>query len=452
MMRLLLLLIAVVLVAAVAAWTVAYMPGTLTLVWFGYEISMPAILAAAALVVAVLLLTMVLLVVRGVLNLPSRWRAKRADARLLKRATLLEEFIMAHASGQHEKLPVLVSRYGQLPITERRASITPLLQLISYCANQQWPLAEQAMLTLLQKPELRDTALRIASQGEMGGTHTQHLGYSIAHLAQEDIRDDSLVLALHAIKKAHNWQAGLEMISASERRHSGVSRMWHGALARQLEEEKAFFLAAYLTVQSAPVTQQVQQEIMAAMAQRQSWLPLSLLALTHCTQPQHKATLVEYARGLWRDIPHPQLAAFIVQGSGASEQKRLGLAQWLLKYHPQDGVAQQLAIQAAIDAGRWVLAAEYLEKYRAVEHEARWNLITQLRKSPIPEKVRGKIDFADLEHMARHAEKHTVSTQWSCRQCNAAYEGWQPVCTQCNTVDSVRWLAHGISPHALLAA
>ena len=142
--------------------------------------------------------------------------------------------------------------------------------------------------------------------------------------------------------------------------------------------------------------------------------------LAKANKAKRAAALIE---GLWRDHPHPDLAA--AYGDLVADKtplERLRRLQRLAALNPAAADSRLVLAEAALAAELW--------------GEARAQL-APLTEDPAGGDARAYRLMADLEE-AEHGDLAAAPT-WICTACGAAHPRWQALCGNCGSFNHVEW-------------
>lgn len=183
-----------------------------------------------------------------------------------------------------------------------------------------------------------------------------------------------------------------------------------------------------------------------AIAQRPDFTPatvaLARLELGENNARKAKAIISD----AWAKGPHPALATAFkeldVQEGAASWLKRVHA---LVKLSPDHPESKLLLVDAMMDAGEYDAVKPVLETLlKDAPSRAAWQyrlaLAHVLKEDPDPIET---------------ALKHTSDgAHWQCAECGDRPKGWSPLCSSCNSFDSLEWTetAVAMKPNQVFAA
>ena len=138
----------------------------------------------------------------------------------------------------------------------------------------------------------------------------------------------------------------------------------------------------------------------------------------------------------WAKEPHPNLATAFkeldAQESAADWLKRV---RTLVKPSPEHPEAKLLLVDAMMDAGHYEAVKPVLEALlKEAPSRAAWQyrlaLAHVLKEDPDP-----------IETALKHASD---GAHWQCGECGHRPKGWSPLCSSCNSFDSLEWSAKAV--------
>ncbi|MGU3538911.1 heme biosynthesis HemY N-terminal domain-containing protein [Methylobacterium sp. A54F] len=417
--------LALLALAAYGAVWIADRPGTVTIVWNGYEVATSLAIALVGVLVAAIVLGLIWAIVRGVIQLPGTMASGSRKRRREKGFTALSRGMVAVGSGD----PLAARRHAG--DAERLLGAEPLALLLKAQAAQisgDREAAEHAFQRMVDDPETRVLGLRglfVEARRREDEVAARAYAAEAARLAP------SVTWANEAVLEAQcadgDWGGALEIV---ERRAS--LGLLDKATARR---QRAVLLTAAAQPREAGEPEAAAERVLRAVKLAPDLVPAAVLAgrlLARRGDLRKAAKIVEAA---WRANPHPDLAkTYLSLRTGDSVRDRLTRAETLAKssaWHPE---ARLAIAQAAFDAREFGQAREALQPL--------------LNDRPT---VRACLMMARIEE-AEHGAGSGQARQWLSRAAHAprdplwiadgiASETWAPVSPVSGRLDAFVWKA-----------
>ncbi len=412
-------------VAAFGAVWIADRPGTVTVVWNGYQIGTSLSLAIVGVIAAAIVLGIVWAIVRGVIGLPEALVRGSAERRRTKGLSALSRGMVAVGSGD----PLAARRYAG--DAERLLGTEPLTLLLKAQAAQisgDREGAERAFQAMADDPETRVLGLRglfVEARRRDDEIAARAYASEAARLAP------SVTWANDAMLEAHcadtDWTGALETV---ERRAS------LGLIDKQVaRRQKAVLLTAIARDREAGEPEAATERVLQAVKLAPDLVPAACLAgrlLARRGDLKKAAKIVEAA---WRANPHPDLAkVYLGLRTGDSVRDRLYRAETLARISSWDPEARLAVAQAGLDAKEFGRAREALKPLVADQPTAR----TCLMMAAIDEAEYGAQSGRAREWLSR-AARAPRDPLWFAD--GAASQTWEPISPVTGQLDAFRWEA-----------
>jgi HemY protein len=427
-MRRLAALIALALLA-VAAATLADHPGSVDIVWQGWEVDTSVGVLLAALAVVALVLWLCLWLIGAALRLPRRFRRNRHDRRRRAGELALTRSTVALAAGDGKAAQRYAGRAQSL------LGPTPLALMLAAQAAEldgDTETARRLYTALLDEKEAAFLGLR----GLIGEALKDGDGETALRLAARAhaLRPEAgwafeTLLALQA--RAGLWDDARETLAgAAKRRLLPLARADHhrGVILHELglaaeragERRRALSLAAR--------AQGLAPEL-AALAVRHARLLI--------VEDRRRAArrIVEQA---WRIAPHPALAA--LWGELGEAAPALARVKWFERLTAHNSGSPESAIalaEAALAAQLWGEARRHLGTAIAAQpgepSRRLCLLMARLEESERPGETGAARDWAD------RALNAPPDPTYVCARCTGESLAWQALCPHCHGFDTLAW-------------
>lgn len=415
--------LALLAIAAFGAVWIADRPGTVTIVWNGYEVATSLAIALVGVLVAAIALGLVWAVLRGVIELPEVLVRGSRERRRAKGFTALSRGMVAVGSGD----PLAARRHAS--DAERLLGSEPLTLLLKAQAAQisgDREAAENAFQRMVDDPETRVLGLRglfVEARRREDETAARAYAVEAARLAP------SVTWANEAVLEAQcadgDWAGALETV---ERR--GSLGLLDKSVARR---QRAVLLTAAAQRREAGEPEAALERAQQAVKLAPDLVPAACIAgrlLARRGDLRKAAKIVEAA---WKANPHPDLAkVYLGLRTGDSVRDRLARAETLAKlssWHPE---ARLAVAQAALDARDFPQARDALKPLLNERPTVR----TCLLMARIEEAEHGAGSGRAREWLARaaHAPRDSL---WIAD--GIVSETWAPLSPVTGRLDAFQW-------------
>lgn len=417
--------LALLAVAAFGAVWIADRPGSVTIVWNGYEVATSLAIALVGVGIAAIVLGLVWAVVRGLITLPDTLVNGSRERRRAKGFTALSRGMVAVGSGD----PLAARRHAG--DAERLLGAEPLTLLLKAQAAQisgDRQVAESAFQRMVDDPETRVLGLRglfVEARRREDGVSARAYAAEAARLAP------SVTWANDAVLEAQcadgDWGGALEIV---ERR--GSLGLIEKAEARR---QRAVLLTAMAQVREAGEPEAATERALQAVKLAPDLVPAACIAgrlLARRGDLKKAAKIVEAA---WKANPHPDLAkVYLNLRTGDSVRDRLTRAETLAKLSSWGPEARLALAQAAFDARDFEKAHEAVQPLLNDGPTVR----TCLMMARIEEAEHGASSGRAREWLARgaHAPRDPV---WIAD--GVASPTWEPISPVSGRIDAFVWQA-----------
>jgi HemY protein len=426
MRRLLAFVVLAVLVAAAA--TIADYPGSVDIVWQGWELDTSVGVLIAALALLALALWLVFLLIGSLFRLPRRYRRNRAERRRRAGELALTRGMIALAAGD----PGGAQRHAQRAEALLRGS--PLTMMLAAQAAQLGGDEDQAGRRYTALLDHKDTAF-FGLRGLIGQALKKGDGAGALSLAARarELRPDAgwAFETLFALQTGQRrWEAARDTLADAARRrllpavraehHRGIILYELSRTAEQAgERRRALTLAAaardIVTDLPAPAARQAR-----------------LLLADNRRRAARRA--VEQA---WRTVPHPELA--LVWGELGGAAPALEIATWFEKLaalNPDAAESSIAVAEAALAAQLWGEARRHLARAIAAQPGEPTRRLCLLMAR-----------VEDSEHPQAGAAREWLDRAlaappdptWVCARCGGESVEWDALCPHCQGFDSLVW-------------
>ncbi|AWN35787.1 heme biosynthesis protein HemY [Methylobacterium radiodurans] len=415
--------LALLALAAFGAVWIADRPGTVTIVWNGYEIATSLAIALVGVLVAAIVIGLVWAVVRGIIDLPEVLVRGSRERRRAKGFTALSRGMVAVGSGD----PLAARRHAS--DAERLLGSEPLTLLLKAQAAQisgDREAAENAFQRMVDDPETRVLGLRglfVEARRREDETAARAYAVEAARLAP------SVTWANEAVLEAQcadgDWAGALETVE----RRGALGLLDKGAARRQ----RAVLLTAAAQRREAGEPDAALERAVQAVKLAPDLVPAACIAGRLLARRGDLRKAAKIVEGAWKANPHPDLAkVYLGLRTGDSVRDRLARAETLAKlssWHPE---ARLALAQAALDARDLPQARDALKPLLSERPTVR----TCLLMARIEEAEHGAGSGRAREWLARaaHAPRDPL---WIAD--GIVSETWAPISPVTGRLDAFAW-------------
>ena len=412
-------------VAAFGAVWIADRPGSVTVVWNGYQIGTSLSLAIVGVIAAAIVLGLVWAIVRGVIGLPEALVRGSAERRRTKGLSALSRGMVAVGSGD----PLAARRYAS--DAERLLGTEPLTLLLKAQAAQisgDREGAERAFQAMTEESETRVLGLRGLF---VEARRREDEAAARAYAAEATRLAPSVTWANDAMLEAHcadtDWAGALETV---ERRAS------LGLIDKPVaQRQRAVLLTAIARDKEAGEPEAATERALQAVKLAPGLIPAASIAgrlLARRSDVKKAAKTIEAA---WKINPHPDLAkVYLGLRIGDSVRDRLWRAETLARISSWDPESRLAVAQAALDAREFGRAREALQPLLAEHPTAR----AYLAMAAIEEAEHGAQSGRAREWLAR-AARAPRDPVWIADGVTS--QTWEPVSPVTGQLDAFVWQA-----------
>lgn len=433
MIRTLLFLLVAALVVAAAAWFAAE-PGRVAVDFRGWRVETSVGLLALAVALLALVAVAVYAALSGLLRVPRRFAAWRAERRRAGGLKALAAGMVAVAAGDARAARRAAAR------AEAVSGETPLTLLLAAQAAQlegDAHAAERYFTAMLGRPETEFLGLRgLLVQALRGHDDARALTYAQRAVR---LRPDA------AWAQAALFQLAVRARSWGESEAALARAIRRGAIPRERGRRHR---AALLILQSLDAERRdfpVEAAKLAARAVRAApgFVPAALRRgeIEHARGEDRRAR-----RALERAFaaaPHPELArAYLALAEGDGEEaalERVRLAERLLARAAGSAVGEMAVAEAALAARLWGKARGHLDRAEArfAEGPGRAPAGLYRLRARVEEDERG--DAQAAARWLMKAGEAAPDPRWLCGACGAQSPAWTALCPACQGFDTIEW-------------
>ncbi len=412
-------------VAVAAAVWVADRPGAVTVDWLDWrlETSVPVLLAVLLAIAAGL--TLLLRLMAGLAQLPSRWAGERRQRLRRKGYLALTDGLVAAASGQAGRAKKLAGRAQKLL---EDPALTGFLSAQAARLSGDHEAARDHYQRMLERPETTVLGLRGLLEQALA-RHDDSAAIDLATRARAFSPDDGwlvetlfvLLLKRGRLREAHDLIADAGRNKALPAtvlaRHRALVLNERAARAEASGDRRdAVTLAGQAATSDPGLT---------AAALR-----LARLQAT-AGRPRRAAAVLEAA---WARQPVPALArAYADLVPGETPLQRVRRLEKLAARRPADAESALALGEASLEAKLWGQARKHLLAAAQARPAVRpFTLLARLEQAEYHNETaaRAWLDKA----MAAAADP-----AWVCRSCGHVAAEWATLCPACDAVDSLTW-------------
>lgn len=423
MLRVLILVIALALVGAAAAW-IADHPGTVALDLAGRRIEASLSVVAGALIALIILVILGYRLFHWLMAGPGLFVARQRERRKEKGWQVLGEGLVAVAAGDPTRARKLAVKAGAL-LDEK-----PLTLLLSAQAAQlqgDEAQAERYFEQMRAQPETEFLGVRgLIVQARRKGDQAAALEllrrarelrpnapWVVRELAELEAQRGEPAQALSALEDAARRK--LLDKTVATRRRAVLTQMRAEEAESRGEDRKALELAEQAHAQDAGL------------------VPATALAIRLQAAAGNLRKARKLATAAWQAGPHPDLLSALRDAEG-----RPGPGDWLarvkdlIRRNAAEPESRLALAEAAIAAGDPALAEETLAALLAEREDGRaCRLMARLMES------RG--DAAGVRTWLARGARDPAPEAWTCGACGHRAEAWRGRCAECGAFDSLTW-------------
>ena len=438
--------VAMVMLISFGAGRLMEAKGGVTIQYSGVELSFGA-LQAALLVLGLLISLWLLLKLLGLViallrfingdeTALSRYFDRNRERRGFE---ALSDGLMALASGEGRDAMAKAKKADRLL---NRPDLTNLIVAQAAVANGDRQTAKATYKKLLKDPKTRFVGTY--------GLLQQHL--------QDGDTELALKLAEHAfaLKPKHGeTQDALLKLQAGQEDWHGVratltAKLKHGTLPKDVHKRRdaIFALSQARDLRAEGKLQEAQSYAVEANKLAPSLVPAALLAAEGHREQNNGTQASRILRAAWRLAPHPELAsgfaALAPDEEAAARLKRFEQFTKGTDSHPETKMLM---------AELYVALADFDAARRALGELAKTD--PTMRALTILAAIeRGDgADDQSVRQLLTQAISAQRDPQWICENCGHVDHDWEPVCLNCEAIDSIAWkrppMSEAVSPDML---
>ena len=438
--------VAMVMLVSFGAGRLMEAQGGVTIEYAGFELSFGAL--QAALLFLGLLITLWLLLklfglaiallrfINGDETALSRYFDRNREHRGFE---ALSDGLMALASGDGRDAMAKAKKADRLL---NRSDLTNLIVAQAAVANGDRQTAEATYKKLLKEPKTRFVGTY--------GLLQQHL--------QDGDTEVALKLAKHAfaLKPQHGeTQDVLLKLQAGQEDWHGVratltAKLKHGTLPKDVHKRRdaVFALSQARDLRAEGKLEEAQSYAVEANRLAPGLVPAALLAAEGYREQNNGKQASRILRAAWQLAPHPELAAgFAALAPDEAPTARLKrFAQFAKGTEPH---AETKMLMAELH----VALADFDGARRALgEHAKTDPTMRALTILAAIERGDGA-DDQSVRQLLTQAISAQRNPQWICENCGHVHHDWEPVCLNCEAIDSIAWkhppMSEAVSPDML---
>lgn len=312
---------------------------------------------------------------------------------------------------------------------------------------------------LLGKPEL--TTLLVAQAAEASGDHkrateayktllqddgTRFVG--VRGLLQQKLAEGDREVALKLAEKAFQLrpkhaetQDVLLKLQSDAGDWSGAratlgAKLKAGALPKDVYRRRDAVLALQQarTVMDDAASIEAREAAIEANRLSPDLIPAAAMAARGYIAKGDRKNATRVLKKAWEVLPHPDLAAAFAEiEPNESAQDRLKRFRSLTNARPEADETKMLLAELL------VAAEDFPEARRALDDVAT-RAPTQRSLAILAAVARGEgAEDSIVRDLVARAIAAPRGPQWVCDKCHAIHDGWQPVCTNCGSFDTLSW-------------
>jgi HemY protein len=163
-------------------------------------------------------------------------------------------------------------------------------------------------------------------------------------------------------------------------------------------------------------------------------IPAAAMAARGYVARGDKKNAARVLKKAWEVLPHPDLAAAFAEiEPDESPQERLKRFRTLTNTQPEADETKTLLAEL-------LLAAEDFPAARRALGDVATRLPTQRSLAILAAIARGEgAEDSIVRDLVARAIAAPRGPQWVCDKCQAIHDGWQPVCDNCGSFDTLSW-------------
>ncbi len=437
MLRFLFILALIVVAAIVAAW-VSARPGTVDLVWLGYEIRIDMRFLLAVLALLILIYSIVLLILRRLWRGPRDLREGWRNARRRRGYRALTQGMVAVAAGDPDEARRWSKRASDLL---DNPPLTLLLSAQAATLDGDEQAARRYFNVMLEEPETRFLGLR--------------------GLVQLSLRQGDEEAALEYVKEAYDirpstpWvlDALFDLAERRGRLEEAVRALDEAKRRKALPRADVDRKRAVLLYEEAFKAQQNRDHGRAIDKAKQALklapelVPAVVLMSDAMVAAARQKDAERALRRAWALAPHPDLYGAWKRTRPTAEppEARKKALLRLVSGQPEHVETRLVLAEAALESGDW---AESRNELQAAEDKAADARVAELL-ARLEQAEQG--DEAAARSWLETAAGRPAAPSWSCHVCQHEADNWTPRCPACGSFDSLRWRAGKPLPDSGLA-
>ena len=337
----------------------------------------------------------------------------------------LSSGLMALASGDGREAMVAARKAGRLL---KRPDLTNLVLAQAAVASGDKKTATEAYKILLQDPKTRFV-----------GIH----GLLKQKLQEEDFETAlKLVTRAFALKPKHlETQDTLLKLQAGQKDWAGVrktlnAKLKHGSLPRDVHRRRdgVFMLSQARELHAAGKLDASHAKAVEANKLTPGLVPGAILTAQGYIEKDKPKLAAKILRAAWSIEPHPELAAgFAAIVSNETPTECLVRFSALTKIAPSHPETKMLLAELNIAAEKFDQARLEMGDLASADPTMR-----SLTIMAVIERGEGGGDQS-VREILTEALSAQRDPQWVCDNCGNISHEWEPVCVNCETIDSVSW-------------
>ncbi len=400
-------------------------PGSVEIVWLGYEIRIQvAILFALMFLVCLILLPLVYFL-RYLLGIPSLLRNQNKETRQKKGLNALTHALTALAisdTDTAERNTQKAAQYlGEGPLTAL------LSAQIAYRKDDMGG-TQKHLKEMLSYEETKFIAARALSAfARTEGNYPAAISF-----ARDALRFDPRSLWAH--------RTLLDLYLREQRWQEAEGMIKHGRAKRRISVQQAqHMLALYYHMQAQHALREENTDAALRAAQEahkhaSGFIPASLLLIRLLGEKgERRKALAALTRG-FKASPHPEYGDALLdlcQDEPASKLTKR--AKDIASAHPVHPESQLLQARVAMHLGLWDVARNHIKLALTQSESSRpYRLLAAIETKQYDNRQ------SAAEWLARAAEARPDAT-WTCSSCGHQHKQWQLNCMHCDSFDALEW-------------